>query len=105
MLRFRRSFPDLNLPRGPVTPQVVRRVCELVLSPRAFSLTTELRLEAEHRDEARQRWEVFRGQLLDSAHTRQDKCFDEFNLFLIDTGSRSLEPLLSLKIDWAEQHL
>jgi hypothetical protein len=48
---------------------------------------------------------VFRGQLLDSAHTRQDKCFEEFNLFLIDTGSRSLEPLLSLKIDWAEKHL
>jgi hypothetical protein len=46
-------------------------------------------------------WEVFRGRLLDPAHTRQRRTFEAWNIYLIENGVRSPEPLLSVKSDRA----
>jgi hypothetical protein len=46
-------------------------------------------------------WEVFRGRLLDPAHTRQRRRFLSWNVHQLDGGIRSPEPLLSVKADEA----
>jgi hypothetical protein len=105
MLRFRPYWPDHTFRAGPLTPEVVGQLAELVLAPWHFLTTTELRLEAEHVNESRQRWEIYRGRLFDSAHTRQEKNLESWNLFLIEHGTRSTEPLLSIRVDWGERQL
>ena len=44
-------------------------------------------------------WELFRGRLLDPAQTRQRVRFQSWNLYWLEEGIRSAEPLLSLKLD------
>jgi hypothetical protein len=58
-------------------------------------------LEWEHRSAEEVSWEVFRGRLLDPAHTRQRRTFESWNVYLIQNDERSAEPLLSVKWDVA----
>src|SRR5207244_8770574 len=44
-------------------------------------------------------WEIYRGRLLDAAHTRQCQEFEAWNIFWHDGGARSAEPILSVKWD------
>ncbi len=44
-------------------------------------------------------WEVFRGRLLDPAHTRQTKTFICSSIYQMDGPEQSSEPLLSVKWD------
>src|SRR5205807_1497275 len=46
-------------------------------------------------------WEVFRGRLVDRAHTRQTQTFEAWDVYLVDETGRSGEPLLALKFDRA----
>lgn len=43
-------------------------------------------------------WEIFRGRLLDPAHTRQTRRFRSWNIFQLEEGTCSSEPLLSVKL-------
>ncbi len=97
MLRFRESWPG-STDEAP-TRDTIRRLAEYVLAPHHFYLASGLSLEGEHVLARGQRWELFRGRLLDPAHTRQEQTFEEWNVFLIEVGIRSPEPLLSLKFD------
>jgi hypothetical protein len=97
MLRFRDTWP--------VVPSTLESLADFVLDPRHFNLPSGLSLEREHVQAREQRWELYRGRLLDPAHTRQMKTLEEWNLFLIEDRVRSPEPLLSLKFDAAERRL
>lgn len=46
-------------------------------------------------------WEVFRGRLLDAAQTRQQQTFAAWNVYLVEGGLTSAEPILSVKLDAA----
>ena len=49
-------------------------------------------------------WELFRGQLLPPSQSRGRATFDTWNIYRVDdTGQRSDEPLLSLKLDRRRQ--
>jgi hypothetical protein len=47
-------------------------------------------------------WEVFRGRLLDSAHTRQTQRFTSWNVFVMERDEPAAEPILSVKLDETE---
>jgi hypothetical protein len=50
-------------------------------------------------------WEIFRGRLLDSTQTRQRQTLESWNIFWLDAGGRSAEPLLSVKLDASGRQL
>jgi hypothetical protein len=43
-------------------------------------------------------WEIYRGRLLDAAATRQESQFRSWNLYKVQNGKRSVEPVLSVKV-------
>jgi hypothetical protein len=98
VLRFRPSLPPLP---APLSAGSVRRLVEDVLAAGHFFTGLGLRLEWEHVAEHGTTWEVFRGRLLDPAHTRQMQRFEVWDVYLVDEMGRSSEPLLSLKLDHA----
>jgi hypothetical protein len=71
------------------------------MSPGHFFVGPATTLEWEHRSAEEVSWEVFRGRLLDPAHTRQRRTFESWNLYLMQNAERSAEPLLSVKWDAA----
>src|SRR5690349_18917790 len=82
-----------------LSPAEVRAACAEVLRPAHFYLADGLSLEGEQVAVEEDIWEVFQGRLLDRPYTRQRRTFAAWNLFLIDGGTRSGEPLLALKLD------
>jgi hypothetical protein len=77
----------------------VRLLCPEVLRPAHFFLAPGLTLEGEYNAAEEDLWELFQGRLLDRPHTRQRKTFAAWNVYLVEGGMRSGEPLLSLKFD------
>src|SRR5262249_35921087 len=103
MLRFRPSLPPQPTP---VTDEGVRRLAEGALAPpQFFTAFPPVRLEFEHAAVQETPWEVFRGRLLDPAHTRQSRTFEAWDVYLVDEAGRSGQPLLSLKYDRAARQL
>jgi hypothetical protein len=80
------------------SPEVLRDLAADVLRPANFLVRPPLALIAETAEEELP-WEIFRGRLLDPAHTRIRRRFEARNLFLIADGRRPVESLLSLKFD------
>src|SRR5262245_52812700 len=105
MLCFRPSWPALDLPAGPLTPDAVRQLVPVVFQARHFFLAGGRRIQVEHTPERRRRWEIFRGRLLDPSHTREETTFEEWNLHLLEGESRPPEPVLSLLADWPARQL
>jgi hypothetical protein len=79
----------------------VRALAAEMLRPAHFYLGPQLALEWEHVAAAETAWEIFQGRLLDPAHTRQRRCFEEWNVYAAPAPGepRPNEPLLSLKLD------
>src|SRR5262249_30096120 len=50
-------------------------------------------------------WEVYHGRLVDPAHTRRRRTFESWSVFCIESGNRSAEPILSLKLDMGGRQL
>jgi hypothetical protein len=103
MLRFRDHWPGIV--EAPLTAEEVRRLASSCLSPGQFVVGPGCCLVEEQCEGVEQRWELFRGRLLDPAHTRRVETFDEWNLFLVDGGERPPEPTLSIKLDAARGEL
>lgn len=70
-----------------------------VLRPAHFYAGEGETLHWQHETAQDLAWEVFRGQLLGPAQTRGRALFDSWNVYRVDDGVRSAEPLLSLKLD------
>jgi hypothetical protein len=85
----------------PTTAAEVRRAIAEAVSPSHFFVGPGTRLEWDHKEAEAVSWEVFRGRLLDPAHTRQTRTFESWNIYLLGEAGRSAEPLLSVKWDAA----
>ncbi len=98
MLRFRPPGPS-----EPLNLETALRLAAEVLQPEHFYVGTGLMLEWDHAAKEETSWEIFQGRLLDPAHTRERRVFETWNVYQIEVGGRSAEPLLSLKWDAAER--
>jgi hypothetical protein len=85
-------------------PDDVRRAIAAAVHPSHFFVGPATRLQWDHAAEDIS-WEVFRGRLLDPAHTRQRRTFESWNIYLIGEAGPSSEPLLSVKWDAAAGQL
>jgi hypothetical protein len=105
MPRFRTPTP--NTSQAALTVEVVRQVAAEVIRPAHFFVGPGLELEWEHAEQEERSWEVFRGRLLDPAHTRQRRQFEAWNVYQRTSEGRPGEPLLALKLDGAagEMHV
>jgi hypothetical protein len=81
-----------------VTPEQLTHLIEQVLAPGHFFMARGMDLTCTCAEEELP-WEVFRGRLLDPAHTRERRTFRSWNVHLFEEKSGSPEPLLSLKWD------
>jgi hypothetical protein len=70
-----------------------------VLAPRHFFVAAPAELEWQGPLEEEVPWELFRGRLLDPAHSRLRHVFLSWNLFWTDELGRSTEPVLAVKFD------
>src|SRR5262249_40121862 len=77
----------------------VRRIIGRVLSPAHFFVAGPTTLEWDHPDVEELPWEIFHGHLLDGSQTRQRQTFESWNIYRVDTGGRSAEPILGVKLD------
>ena len=75
--------------------QSIEAAVRRALNPGRFFVAPPARLRVEHTADHTLAWEVFRGHLIEPAHTRQSIVADLWNLFL-DEESLSLAPLVSV---------
>ena len=74
-------------------------VLAAALNPHRFVLGAGYHCRMESDVPETCRWEVFRGNLLDPAFTREEKTFRTWKVFISPEGQESSVPLLSLKWD------
>jgi hypothetical protein len=91
--------------RQPITAAAVAALAARMLAPAHFFVGRDLTLEWDHVAAEDISWEVFRGRLLDAAHTRQRRTFAAWNVYAVTPEGRAAEPLLSLKWDAAAGEL
>jgi hypothetical protein len=84
-----------------MSPDDLSRVITEAVRPAHFFVGPVTRLEWQYVAAEDISWEVFRGRLLDPAHTRERRTFAAWNVYLIGDEGRSPEPLLSVKLDAA----
>src|SRR5262245_35462441 len=77
----------------------VHACIDSVLCPGHFFVGPDLCLAWQPPAREEVSWEIFRGRLLDPAHTRERRWFTSWNIFQIEVGAPSAEPLLSVKWD------
>ena len=75
---------------------MVQAAVQRVLRGGCFFVAPPRQLRIEHVADETVRWEIFRGQLLDPAHTRSSERFDVWNVFL-DEEAPAAAPLLSIR--------
>src|SRR5690242_1975256 len=78
----------------PLTPETVRSVIADAVRPAHFFVGGRFDLDADPPGPETVAWEVFHGRLLDPAFTRLRRSFETWNLFLVEGGVRSAEPVL-----------
>lgn len=84
---------------GIETMRSVHDICSEALRPEHFYLASGLAFASEQLAVEDDLWEVFQGRLLDRPVSRKHQTFAAWNLYLVEHGTRSGEPLLSLKLD------
>jgi hypothetical protein len=100
-----RSRPEGSPQSAPLTPDAIREVVADSLLPVHFFAGPSLGLEWEHLPAEEQPWEVFQGRLLEHTHTRQRRTFEGWDVHALEGGTRSVEPLLAVKLDLAAGEL
>src|SRR5437762_12478980 len=83
-----------------LSPDDIRSVIAEVVRPGHFFAPPPTELAWQHVTEEIS-WELFHGRLLDRSQTRETRTFEAWNIYLIEAGQRSGEPLLSVKLDAA----
>lgn len=97
MPRFRAISSSLAQDR--CSPDVAREVIADVLRPEHFFVAPGLALAWEAGVEVDVSWEIFQGRLLDPAHTRLRHGFQAWQVFRVEDGQRSPEPILAVLLD------
>src|SRR6516165_5316566 len=83
----------------PLPLDEIRAVIADAVAPRHFFIGDGLELEWEHASAENIPWEIYKGRLLDASQTRERRTFEAWNIYSIDEFGRSMEPLLSVKLD------
>lgn len=107
MRTFRPSTYRYEAPPGKPgewTTAEIRRVLDMSFAPCHFFLGPRMELKFEHQSEEIS-WEIFKGRLLEPAHTRIRQEFEAWNAYWVDGERRSEEPILALKLDFAARQL
>lgn len=107
MLRFRETAKvDASRPNWEdLAGEVVRKTIGDVLRPAHFFVGPNTELLWEPATAIETAWEVFQGRLLDPAHTRCRRTFEAWQVFSVESGRRSAEPILSVLFDVAERQV
>jgi hypothetical protein len=107
MLAFRRSLSNADPSQSESSSDqpAIRRMIAEVFSLAHFFASRGLSLELIHINRETISWEIFQGNLVDPAHTRQRRTFEAWNLYQIQDKSQSAEPLLAFKLDVAEARI
>jgi hypothetical protein len=79
--------------------ETVRSAIVDVLDKTHFHIRPPSQLDWDHVPVEETPWEIYRGQLLPRQQSRTLQSFESWNVWLIQDGQRSGEPLLSLKLD------
>jgi hypothetical protein len=96
------SFRKVTPASGqPLEREQARAVLADAIRPANFYTAPGEVLAWEHVASEEVPWEILHGQLLDRAYTQARQSFETWNVYRIDDGDRSAEPLLSLKLDAA----
>jgi hypothetical protein len=88
-----------------ISIESVREAIFDVLDPVHFHAAPPAQLEREHLPADETPWEVHRGQLLPRHLTRTMQTFESWNVFVIQDGTRSGEPVLALMLDAKRRQL
>jgi hypothetical protein len=91
--------PDAASGTAPLTAEAVRPVITDTVRLAHFFVGPHLELEGGPPVVETVPWELFQGRLLDPAFTRVRRSFETWNVFLVEGGVRSAEPVLSVKLD------
>jgi hypothetical protein len=83
---------------GELSLDEVRAVMADAMQPRHFFVGQPLVLDWQYSPSEEIAWEIYQGRLLEAAHTRLRQTFEAWHVFCIEAGTRSAEPLLSLKL-------
>lgn len=89
---------------GELTLADIRRVLDLVFAPHHFFLGPGIELKFEHKSEEIS-WEIFKGRLLEPAHTRICQEFESWSAYWVEGETRSEEPIIALKLDTAARQI
>jgi hypothetical protein len=77
----------------------VREAIAEFLRPEHFYVAPPAQLEWEHVPTDETPWELYRGQLVPKHLTRSHRTFESWNVYLMEDGKRSGEPIVSLKLE------
>jgi hypothetical protein len=107
MPRFRQRDGEASPLRAdrPLSEDEIRQVIAGVIQPAHFFVREPLHLEWQNGLPEESAWEIYQGRLLDPAHTRLRQSLECWNVFCVESGNRSAEPLLSLKLDMSRRQL
>src|SRR5262245_58140711 len=92
--------PPASTPQG-ISLETARAVITEAVRPGHFFLGRSLLLDWQPPAPETVVWEIFQGRLLDAPFTRQRRSFEAWNVFTVENGERSAEPLLAVKLDAA----
>jgi hypothetical protein len=84
----------------PISPDCIREAIGRALTGGRFFVAKTRRLRVEHVANEKAVWEVFRGHLLDAAHSRRTEEFETWNVSFDETTTAAEAPLISLR--WQE---
>jgi hypothetical protein len=84
-----------------LTLKAMRALLADAFLPDHFFAGPGMALEWEHLPAEELPWEIFQGRLLDRPLTRQRRTFEAWNIYPLEGGTRSAEPLLAVKLDLA----
>lgn len=91
---------------SPIDEERVAQACARAMCPENFFIASPQRLVFEHHAHEEVFWEIFQGRLLDGSQTRERRSFESWNVYLLgEGGSRSLEPIFSVRWDQTGRRL
>jgi hypothetical protein len=88
-----------NSSSAPASAGEIRQILHAAFRPEQFIVSPTLKLTWDHQDQESTHWELFRGQVLDHAKTRETRTFESWNIRESDGFGGQQEPLISIKLD------
>ena len=95
------SAAAVGRPGLSLTLDQARQAILEAISPGRFFVRGSTTAEWEHGIAEEIYWEVFQTHLLDGSQTRQRRTFEAWNVYQVNRGCRSAEPIVSIKLDTA----